>query len=198
VSYERALAAIQAAQQPGGVGTPGVATMTTSQFAQAMQAGAAGQSPLNLLAGHGALDAATPQRRVEAIQRNIEFTQKLLQDTETRALGCRVAVGTELASAAFGLFLFMFGVRNADPTRGLLRSFATTRPQLARLGSLYCIAGFLGMSMTVTFLPMEYEAVKNTDFAVSQLQRTQRTLIQERDQLITAIQKSEGKSDEKK
>lgn len=211
IDPEKARAAINAAQQQA-IGGGGGAAFGGAQPTPMMLAGGgglpgnvpsfsfstAGVAPLSLNMDDP--KNATPQRRAEMLQRQLEFTTRLISDTERSALNARIAIGFEAMSFAAGAFLFGFGWRHADPTRGLLRSLAPTRPQLARLGSLYCMAGSFGMMMTCMFVPMEYQAVKNVDFALEQLRRTQKQTLQHRNELMQQIslQETSGAAGETK
>ena len=132
------------------------------------------------------------RRKVEELQRTIEFTDRLQSDADTTVFASKVAIGMETVSFGMCAFLANFGLRFSNPQQSVLRRFADTNLRLARMGSFYSLIGVGGMLMSLSYIPMEYQAIENANISVGKLERAKAQAVAERNAMLEEMAKAVG------
>jgi hypothetical protein len=135
------------------------------------------------------------RRQVEEIQRTIELTDRLQRDAESTVLASKIAIGMESVSLCVCAFLVNFGLRSSNPQQSLLRRWADTNIRLARFGSFYTLVGMGGMAMSLTYMPMEWQAIENANMSLQKLQDSQQRAIKQRNSMLDEMAKAVGITD---
>jgi hypothetical protein len=132
------------------------------------------------------------RRKVEELQRTIEFTDRLQADAENTVFASKIAIGMEAVTFGMCAFLANFGLRFSNPQQSVLRRFADTNLRLARMGSFYSLIGLGGMLMSMSYIPMEYQAIENAHLSVSKLEKAKAQAMAERNAMLEEMAKAVG------
>lgn len=132
------------------------------------------------------------RRKVEELQRTIEFTDRLQADATNTAFASKIAIGMEAVTFGMCAFLANFGLRFSNPQQSVLRRFADTNLRLARMGSFYSLIGLGGMLMSMSYIPMEYQAIENAHLSVTKLEKAKAQAMAERNAMLEEMAKAIG------